>query len=525
VSYSGVPVIPIVDWLGATEKVEWVPVRSSFSRTKVGEPLPRTELYVLDVTSKSLHQVETGEDPDHHIHIVGWRIDGSELLFLRASRTLQKLELMAANPTTGDSRVVLTETGESFVNGINIFFLFDSVFRQLDANTGFVWMSERDGWNNLYHYDFDGSLVRRLTSGELPVRGIEAVDDTKGYVYFSRPDSRERPYDKHLFRVSLTGEGMSQLTEGPGQHDIQFSPSRQFFLDTHSSLDIPPVTHLRRADGTLIQTLTRADISALEELQWTPPEEFVIDAADGNTDLSGVLYTPYDFDPDKRYPVIESVYGCPHENTVPRRFSDWRGLEEQALAQLGFVVFKVDARGTPKRGKDFQDVVYGNMGRHEIQDHMTALKQLADTRPYMDLTRVGITGHSCGGYFTIRSLLQAPDVYHVGVAMAPIADLYYGNAMEVYMGLPEDNGEAYEYASNLPLAGNLEGKLLMVHGTHDFSAPFSQTVRMAEAFIRAGKHFDLLVLPGQDHFYWYEEEIHRYVQDATRRYFVEHLDP
>lgn len=223
--------------------------------------------------------------------------------------------------------------------------------------------------------------------------------------------------------------------------------------------------------------------------------------------------------------MIESVYGCPHMTVVPRHFSDGMSLEAQALAQLGFVVFMVDGRGTPKRGKDFQDVVYGNMGRHEVQDHVTALNQLADTRPYMDLARVGITGHSCGGYFTIRALLHAPDVYHVGVAKAPIIDLYYGNAMEVYMGLPAENREAYEYASNLPLAGNLEGKLLMVHGTHDFSVPFSQTVRMAEAFIRAGKHFDMLVLPGQDHVYWYEQEIGRYVVDATRRYFVEHLKP
>ncbi len=524
-NYNGVPMIPIVDWLGAMEEVDWVPVQSSFSRTKAGQPLPGIELYIVDVASRTLTQVDTGKEPDQHVHIIGWRNDGSELLFLRASRTLRKLELMAANPNTGVSRVLLIETQESFVYGINLFLLFESIFRQVDSNGGFIWMSEKDDWNHLYHYDFHGTLVNRLTEGKLPVGGIEGVDDKRSFVYFSRPEARERPYDKHLYRVSLTGKGMAQLTEGSGQHDIQFSPSMQFFLDTHSSLDIPPVTYLRRADGTLVQTLTKADISALEELEWNPPEEFVVKAADGKTDLYGVLYKPFDFDLNKKYPVIDSVYGCPQMNYVPRRFSDWRGLEEQALAQLGFIVFKVDARGTPKRGKDFQDAIYRKMGRLEVEDHKTTLKHLANTRPYMDLTRVGITGHSCGGYFTIRALLQAPEVYHVGVAKAPIADLYYGNAMEVYMGLPEENREAYEYASNLPLAGNLEGKLLMVHGTHDFSVPLSQTIRMGEAFIRAGKYFDLLVLPGQDHFYWYEEEIDRYVQDATRRYFVEHLKP
>ncbi len=526
VDYSKVPKIPIVHWLKSTEEVEWVPIRSSFSRTKVGRPLPRLELFVVDVRSKEQIRINSGEEPNQHLHIVGWRPDGSEMLFLRASRTLQKLELMAANPYTGTSRVLLTETQTTFVVGINIFRSFESMFSLLEGGTGFIWMSEREGWNHLYLYDIDGNLIRRLTPGDFPVESIEGVDEKTGWVYFTAHADKQRPYDTQLYRVNLEGKRLSRLTKGAGEHDIQLSPSMEFFLDTHSSVDRPPVVELRKADGTLVRTLTKANIDALKELNWRPPEKFVVKAADGKTDLYGILYKPYDFAPDRKYPVIESIYGCPQLTVVPRSFTDRRGIVPQALAQLGFIVFKVDARGTPGRGKDFQDVVYGNMGRHEIRDHVTTLKQLAERRPYMDLGRVGITGRSCGGYFTIRAMLLAPDVYRVGVARAPVVDLYYGNAMEVYMGLPKDNKEAYEYASNLPLAGNLKGKLLLIHGTSDFSAPLSQTIRMTQALIQAGKPYDMLVLPDQDHAYRrYDEKIGKYVRDAVRRYFQEHLKP
>jgi dipeptidyl aminopeptidase/acylaminoacyl peptidase len=225
-----------------------------------------------------------------------------------------------------------------------------------------------------------------------------------------------------------------------------------------------------------------------------------------------------------KYPVIESIYGCPTETHVPRSFTDWRGIGPQARAQLGFIAFVVDALGTPERGKAFQDVAYGNIGRHEIPDHVGVLRQLTDQRPYMDVDRVGITGHSCGGYFTIRALLLAPDAYHVGVASAPVVELEYGNAMEVYLGPPGENKEAYEYASNLQFAGNLEGKLLLIHGTSDFSAPLSQTMKMVQALIQAGKPYDLLLFPEQDH-WLFLEPTRTYWQDAVRRYFQEHLKP
>ncbi|MCA1676789.1 MAG: prolyl oligopeptidase family serine peptidase, partial [Actinobacteria bacterium] len=367
---------------------------------------------------------------------------------------------------------------------------------------------------------FKGRLLRRLTSGTWPVERLVTVDEKQGWVYFTAHGDRQRPYDTHLYRAGLEHEALEQLTSEPGRHAPVFSPSREFFLDSHSSLDQPQAVDLRRADGMLFQTVARADIEGLKTLRWAPPEEFTSKAADGRTDLYGVIYKPFDFDPSRKYPVIEIIYAGPMTTQVPRTFFGSRS----ALAQLGFIVVLLDGRGTTERGKEFQDVVYGNLGRYEISDHVAVLKQIAEQRPYMDMERIGVYGRSFGGYFAIRAMLLAPDIYRVGVAGAPVVEVYgHGSRVEPYLGLPSDNPDAYEYASNLRLAGNLEGKLLMIHGTADINAPFSQTMKMADALIRANKLFDLLVLPGVAHFP--SGEADRYWLDAIKRYFQEHLKP
>jgi len=524
--YRKVPKIPVVHWLKPTVEVEWVPFPIA------GGANPQTELFIVDVLSKRQVRVDVGEESGQDIYILSWRPDGSELLFFRRSRDHKKLDLMAANSKTGSTRVILTETQKTFVRFP--FWGWTTPFTLLEDGMRFIWMSERDGWNHLYFYDLGGNLVRRLTEGSFPVLRVVAVDEKAGWVYFIAHGDRQRPYDTHLYRVNLEGKEFTRLTEATGQHDapriapwllaraspIQFAPSKQFFLDTHSSVDRPPAVELRRADGTLLQTLSKANIDALKELQWSPPEEFVVKAADGKTDLYGILYKPYDFDPNKKYPVIESIYARPEWTVVPQTFTSNRwGIPAQALAQLGFITFIVEGRGTSERGKEFQDVVYGNIGRYEIPDHVVALKQLGEERPYMDLSRVGIKGKSSGGYMAVRALLLAPEVYHVGVASAqhPQAGVAW------YIGLPQNNKEAYDYASNLRFADNLKGKLLLIHGTSDRVVPFSATMKMVEALIRANKPYDLIVLPGFRHLY--NGNSKTYWLEAIRRYFQEHLTP
>ena len=286
----------------------------------------------------------------------------------------------------------------------------------------------------------------------------------------------------------------------------------------------PPAVELKLADGTLLQTVSKANIDALKELKWKPPEEFVVKAADGETDLYGVLYKPYDFDPKKKYPVIDRIYGSPAGVAVPHGFFPKR--LSLARGQLGFIHLIVDARGTPERGREFQEVVYGNLGRNEITDHVAALKQLAEERPYMDLSRVGIQGHSFGGYFAIRAMLLAPNVYHVGVARAALT---WDNSFQSDDNVLTGSKEAFDYASNLNFASNLKGKLFLLHGTSDADAPFSGTMRMVDALIRAGKHFDLLVLPGVGHQFRGTSSSdltsRTYAFEAIRRFLEEHLEP
>ena len=246
-------------------------------------------------------------------------------------------------------------------------------------------------------------MVRRLTNGHLVVERVVEVDETRGWIYFLARGDGRRIYDTHLYRVNLDGENLTQLTEATGQHEVQFTPSKRFFLDAHSTIDRPPRVELRRASGPLRQTLTEADINGLKKLGWKPPEEFVVKAADGKTDLHGILYKPQDFDPQKKYPVIEHLY--PILSTVPRSFLPRSEKESphvwgQAMAQLGFLVMVIDTRGSKGgRNNEFSDLLYRNTGRYEIPDRVAALKELAERHPYFDLNRVGVIGYSNGGYY------------------------------------------------------------------------------------------------------------------------------
>ena len=513
--------LPILHWLKPVEEVEWA------RYTTAGGEMAQSELFIVDILSKQPVRVDVGSERDLQIFPMGWRPDGSELLFLRVDREFKRLDVMAANPATGKSRIVLTETQKTFIEALPWNFRggveeYKILLTLVEDGKRFVWMSERSGWNHLYLYSIDGSLIRQLTTGQFPVVQVAAIDAAGGWVYFTG-HGEARPYDTHLYRVRFDGTGLKRLTEGNGQHAIRLAPSKQLFLDAHSSTDRPPSVEVRSVDGTLLQTLSTARVDP--DLHWTAPEEFVVKAADGKTDLYGVLFKPWDFDATRKYPVVDHIYGGPQVTWVPREFLGATGIWPRALAQLGFIVFIVDARGTPERGKAFQDVVYGNFGRNEIPDHVAALRQLAKTRTYMDLDRVGLFGGSWGGYMTIRGMVLAPDVYRAGVAIYPVADLYDHRAgpIEPFMGLPQHNREAYEYGSSLRLADRLKGHLLLIHGTSDVNATFSATMKMVEALTRAGKPYDLVVLPEQTH--RLDGTSREYVLDSLRRFFVRHLEP
>jgi len=317
---------------------------------------------------------------------------------------------------------------------------------------------------------------------------------------------------------------VTRLTDAPGEHQVAIFPSHRFFVDNHSSLDRPPVSELRDTDGRLVCRLAEADVSAFEAEGWYPPEPFVVKAVDGETDLYGLLFKPVWFDPETRYPVVDLIYSGPFMTIVPNDYTlrSPHARKAHAMAQLGFVTFVVDPRGTTGRSKAFQDASYGRIGQIEIPDHVATLQQLAAERPYMDLERVGIYGHSWGGYFALRAMLTAPDVFHAGVASAPGELTEAAPINEPYMRLPVHNREGYAAGLNAPLAERLRGKLLLIHGTADVNAPLSTTMRMVRALIDADRPFELLVLPGADHALA-APTFGNYVDKCIFAFFLRHL--
>ncbi|MFE8601296.1 S9 family peptidase [Archangium violaceum] len=513
----GVHKIPIVDYTSALERVTQVPY------VKTGTPLARSELYVVEPATGRVTRIPPAEGETYD-WFAGWRSDSGEALILHLSRDGKRLELWAVEPGSGKRRRLLREERlESFVGGLD--FAVEGWARQvtpLPDNTGFLWMSERDGWRHVYLYDYAGKLVRQVTRGAFPVHQVAGVAPRGDAVFLLASADSAAPYEHLFYRGSLKGGALKRLSSGSGMHRISLSPSGGYYIDAWSSRVHPRIRDVASTDGKTRFRLTTADASALAELGYKPPEALTVLADDGVTPLQGVLYKPRDFDPTRHYPVVVYIYAGPFITAVPWNFiGNAMSLTANAISQMGFIVMMLDARGTPGRSKAFQDVNHGRVGQTEIPDHVAGLKQAAATRPWMDLERVGITGHSWGGYFALRGMLTAPQVFKAGYAGAPGALEEEAIINEPYLGLPSENPAGYQAGSNLALAGNLQGALKMMHGTSDVNASLSTTMRMADALIRAGKHFELLIMPGQPHSP--QSTAARYHLDDINQFFVRNL--
>lgn len=516
---AGVHTVPVIDYTQPLERVD------PRLYPKSGSPLPLQTIHVVDADSGGMRRADV-DGRDAYLWIAGWRAQPAELLVIRMHRTGKTLELFAVDPRDGRSRLLARDARpETSVAALD--FATGGWANQvtvLPDGSGFLWLSERDGWRHLYRYGWDGAEPRRLTRGDFPVHRVARVDSASGRIYLVASADAARPYDQHLYVVDGRGGALRPLTREPGMHDVQLSPSGRTFLDIHSSIDRPYATDLRRADGERIARLETADTAALAALGHRPPEPFRALAADGATEIHGVIYTPADFDPARRYPVVDYMYAGPFLSAVQKEYVPTLGMHRIAasLAQMGLVVVMIDGRGTPGRDKAFQDATYGRVGQMEIPDHVSALRQAAATRPWMDLERAGIAGHSWGGYFALRGMLTAPEFFRAGYAGAPgdVTELAMIN--EPHMGLPAENPEGYARASNAALAANLAGPLKIMHGTSDVNAPFGSTMRMISALIAADRRFELLVIPGAAHNP--PDPVGRYYRQDLRRFMATHLE-
>jgi dipeptidyl aminopeptidase/acylaminoacyl peptidase len=466
---------------------------------------------------------------------VEWSADSDMLAFVSSSRDHKSATLRLADPDTGDVRTVYNETVATYYeSGYR-----DPNWRVLHDREEFIWYSEQDNWAHLYLHDLNtGERKRQLTSGNWPVLEVQQVDEESGTLYFTAA-GREGgdPYYHYLYGLDLAGGEPQLLTPEPAHHQIDWSESAEYFVDTFSTPATPPVSVIRDRSGAVTLELERADVSALAATGWQAPDSFVVKARDQQTDLHGLLYRPSQFDPERSYPILNYLYPGPQSGSVGSRGFQPVRRDKQAVAELGFIVVEVDAMGTPGRSKSFHDAYYGNMGDNGLPDQVSAIRQLAADRPWMDLDRVGIWGHSGGGFASAGAILRYPDFYKVAVSSAGNHDNrnYEDDWGEKWQGLLETYPEPmpggadtqaqpvlrtnYDSQANQLLADNLKGKLLLAHGLLDDNVPPSNTLLLVQALIEAEKDFDLLLLPEARHGFGNS----RYFMKKRWNYFVEHL--
>ena len=425
-----------------------------------------------------------------------WEPDSSEFSFVYNERGHQVLRVISVDRETGNAKSTINEESETFVCYSHKFFL-----ERFSDPPQWIWMSERDGWNHLYRIDpKTGEVLNPITQGPWVVREVVRVDSEAQQIWFTAGGlvPGEDPYYLHLARVNFDGTGLTRLTDGDGTHRWEYSPEGRWLLDTFSRVDLPPVTTLRDAStGELVCELETADWSELRNSGWNPPERFVAKGRDGETDIYGIMIRPSDFDPSLTYPVLEAMYAGPHSAFTPKSFGLYRDLYE--MAEMGFIVVKLDGMGTSHRSKAFHDVCWKNLADAGFPDRIAWMRAAAEKYPEFDLSRVGIWGGSAGGQSSLGALLFHGDFYHAAAADCGCHDNRMDKIWwnEQWMGWPI--GPHYESQSNVTNAHRLQGKLLLTVGAMDRNVDPASTMQVVEALIKANKDFELIVFPSGGH--------------------------
>jgi dipeptidyl-peptidase 4 len=434
---------------------------------------------------------------------VQWHPAGSQIAFVSTSRDHKNEVLRVADTSTGAVRDIMSESAETFFesgNGrIN--------WRYLPNSNEIIWFSERDNWGHLYLYDLQTArLKQQITTGDGNVTQLLRVDEKNRLLYFQAVglEKGRDPYFRHFYRIGMDGKNLTLLTPEDADHDMSLSPSGEFFVDNYSKPDVPSVSVLRDAAGKVVAPLEKMDISRLLATGWKPPMPITVKDRGGVNDLYGLMYRPTNFDPAKKYPIINHIYPGPQTGSVGgRTFSPARG-DSQALAELGFIVVEIDGMGTPWRSKKFHAAYFGDMGDNTIPDQVAGMKELAKRFAWIDIERAGIWGHSGGGFATAAAMFHYPDFFKAGVSEAGNHDnrVYEDDWAEKWQGLLEkkpDGTSNYDSQANQNFAKNLKGKLLLAHGTMDNNVPPNNTLLVVDALIKANKDFELLMLPNRGH--------------------------
>ena len=502
------------------------------------ENVDQAELFVLDLESRKRVTVKADAFKDQDLQVATTRVTARErekqkgeakwlsetsdkLYFLRSSRDLHRVDVCVADTATGEVKTVIEERLNTYIETQPLW--------TLGNGQEFIHWSERDGWGHYYLFGADGALKNQITSGEFVTGPISWVDEKLRVMYFTANgrEAGEDPYFTHLYRVNLDGTGLKLLDPGDASHTSVMSDSGKYFINTYSQVNTAPKSDFFDAFGGKLGELETTDFTALKDAGFRFPEPFKVKADDGITDLYGVMYKPFDFDPGKRYPIIAFVYPGPQTESVTKTFSP--RSNNVALANLGFIVIEVGNRGgNPQRSKWYHNYGYGNLRDYGLSDKKAAIEQLARKNPWIDMNLVGIYGHSGGGFMSTAAMLVYPDFFKVAVSSSGNHEnnVYNRWWSEKHHGVREvtdkDGKVKFEYAidRNSDLAKNLKGHLFLVTGDQDDNVHPANTLRMADALIKANKRFDFFVMPGQrhgygpmgDYFFWLRAD-----------YFAKHL--
>ena len=456
---------------------------------------------------------------------VKWAPDGNTLALVETSRNRQHETFRIADAETGDVRTAFEFTAQDYYESghgrVN--------WQYLPKTQEAIWPSEQNDWNNLYLYDLKtGRQLRPVTSGEGNVTEVLHLDRATRTLWFVGVGRTPgvNPYYRQFFKVDIDSGKVTLLTPGDADHTIEMSPDGKYFVDSHSTPTTPPVTVLRASDdGHVIATVARTDISRLQAAGWVPPIPITVKARDGKTTLYGMMFKPTNFDPHKKYPVIDYIYPGPQTGSVRGRSFLAARIDHQAMAELGFIVVAIDGMGTPWRSTSFHHYWYGNMGDNTLPDQVAGIRELAKRHPWIDLDRVGIWGHSGGGNATATAMFRYPDFFKAGWAESGNHDNrnYENDWGEKYQGLLVTNPDgttSYDNQANQLIAKNLKGRLMLVHGEIDDNVPIGSTYLVADALIKANKDFDMLILPNQHHGYGEDSS---YVTRRRWDWFVRNL--
>ena len=486
-----------------------------FERRKVD--MAKYKEQMLFICPKDYKYSETYERPMRMV----WCGDNEKFYVIRQSRDIQRADLCVVDVESATAKDVVCEEMNTSIEW--------QMPTLISNEREVIEWSERTGWAHLYRYSVDGTLLNPITKGEWHVSEVLGVDDAKRVIYFTATgyNKDENPYYLHLFRVNYDGSGLKQLDPKGFNGSFSLSDDRRFFTTTYSRVDAAPVSQLYTTEGRRVLTLQTVDLEPLFAMGYQYPETFVVKAADGVTDLHGVMYKPYDFDPEKKYPIIEYVYPGPQTEAVEQSWYQPL-IRTDRLAQLGFIVITVGNRGGhPDRSKWYHNYGYGNLRDYGLKDKVVAAQQLAARHSFIDITRVGIHGHSGGGFMSTAAILMYPDFFDVAVSCAGNHDnnIYNRWWSEKHHGINEvekDGEVVFEYhiSANHELAERLKGNLLLVHGDIDENVHPGCTLRVVDALIRANKRFDMLLLPGQRHGFG---DMNEYFFWRMADYFSEHL--